>query len=297
MTQPTGAAVPSNEGIHDVRLQTVDTLPAVCSDVLTEIHRGLARTLRGAMSEHLEATVMVEPPEVAQQPYSQFLHSVETPVFSSLITSELLSAPMLVVVDHAFVSAVLDKLLGGPGAPITERWPTDVDISLFDRVISVLLASLQAAFRPLSSATFSAERTELSPHFLSIAAHDDPVITFRLESQLEETSIGGFSCCFPFGSLVDLVAALPGAAMPVLPQIEEAGIDLEEAPVTMTLSLRNTGVAIGDFMSLEVGDVVILDHWADEPAIASVGNVPVLGVELGQMQGHLAAVVTDWRET
>ena len=297
MTQPTGAAVSSTEGIHDVRLQTVDTLPAVCSDVLTEIHRGLARTLRTALSEYLEVTVTVGAPEQAQEPYSQFLQDVETPVFASLVASDLLTAPMLVVVDHSFVSAILDRLLGGPGVAVTDRWPTDIDVSLFDRVIGVVLASLQAAFRPLSATTFEAERTELSPHFLSIAAHDDPVITFRLTTELEENPIGGFSCVFPFASLVEIIAKLPGAVMPVLPEVEEAGLDLEEAPVTMSLSLRSTGVPIGDFMSLEVGDVVILDHWADEPAIASVGDVPVLGVELGQMQGHLAAIVKDWRET
>ena len=298
MAEDSAGAPVQQAAVHDIHLQTVDTLPSVCTDVLVEIHRGLARSLRASLSQYLETPLSLSMPEHRQQPYGQYLQAVDTPVFAAMCSADFLSGPLLLVADHELASSLIDRLLGGSGTPTTDRWPTDVDAKLFSRVLGLVLNALDSAFRPLLAAHFVGERTELSPHFLPIAAHHEPVIAFRLGVEMAGNAIGTLTMCYPFASLATLIDSLPGADMPAPPAPESpsASIDVLETAVQLRLALRSTRLAVGDFMSLREGDVVILDHWADEPAIGLVGDQPIVGVDLGQLSGHLAAVVSDWRE-
>lgn len=289
--------VPVRAGVEDVHLQTVDTLPTVCSDVLTEIHRGFARVSRTSLSEFLEADMTVSGPLVRQTSYADYLSSLAPPVFSGVVDCEFLSGPLVATTNHGLASSLLDRLLGGPGRPVVDRWPTEVDTAMFWGLLERLLGSLQLAFRPLTETTLILRRLELSPHFLSVAPHDDPVIVFEFNIALGDDDLGAFTACYPFSSLTPLVESLPTSTAAFAPETEPVGLELEDVGVRMRVTLNPTRMSIGEFLTLQTGDVVLLDHWADQPAWGQVSGQTVMGVQLGQMNGHMAAVVDDWRET
>lgn len=292
---------PAFAGVEDVHLQTVDTLPAVCTDVLIELHRGFGRIVRTNLSEYLESDLTVTAPVIRQLSYAEYLHSLNPPVFAGVASCDFLSGPLIATSDHSLASALIDRLLGGPGQPVTDRWPTDVDTAIFWGLLERMLACLQVAFRPLAETEIALSRLELSPHFLSVAAHEEPVAVFDFTLIQGEDPLGSLTLCYPFASLTPLIERLPTPTAPPPgeePVTEAAlGPELEDVEVTLDLALNPTRIPIAEFLTLQPGDVVLLDHWADEPAIGYVSQHPVLGLQLGQMQGHLAGAVTDWRES
>lgn len=290
--------VPQNgTGVHDVHLKTIDTLPKLTVDVLMEVHRSFARSLRSALSELLECDVAVGQPTFGQVTYGRYLAGIEPPVMASVAAAELLDDNCMIVASHELVSSLIDRLLGGRGHPTVDRWPTDVDVAVFAQVETLILAALGSAFRPLAPATFEKERTETSPHFLGLTTHGTAVIGFDLEINLETVDIGTISVCYPLTSLRSLIEMLPGGdvAVPDDDDLVER-VDLSEAPVRLELTLNKTRIPIGDFMSLRIGDVVLLDHWADQPALGMIGNQLLLEAEVGQQNGLLAALISDWRQ-
>ncbi len=292
--------VPAFTGVEDVHLQTVDTLPAVCTDVLIELHRGFGRVVRTNLSEYLESDMTVTAPVIRQLSYAEYVSSLSPPVFAGIASCDFLSGPFIATADHKLASALIDRLLGGGGQPVTDRWPTEVDTAIFWGLLERMLASLQTAFRPLVETELSLNGLELSPHFLSVAAHDEPVAVFDFTLSLAEDELGSLTICYPFASLIPLIERLPTPA-PTPPGEEHAsqpptGPELEDVEVTVNLALHPTRIPIAEFLTLQPGDVVLLDHWADEPAVGYVNQHPVFGLQLGQMQGHLAGAITEWRE-
>ena len=122
------------------------------------------------------------------------------------------------------------------------------------------------------------------------------MISYALSVSLGEDIIGTISVIYPFASLRPLLEQVPNN-----PEDEErpappASVQLEDVEVELRAVIGPTTVGVGDFLSLEPGDVLVLDQWADQPTIGMVNGTPLLELTVGASSGHVAAVVEGWKE-
>ena len=289
-------STPSSASIEDVQLQTVDELPKGLSSLLTEVHDVAGRSLQSTLREWAKAALLVERQPDLQAPYSEFTRTLELPVAIASVDSPALAAPFVVCMDGRLSSSVTDLLLGGQIREPVDRWPTTTDIALRSGAIEELLKPLHDAFRPVLPLDAKISRFESSPNFIFDIGPDDPVIVYTFAVSLGDQAAGDLSVIYPFAALQPPLDEVNVGTVEPPTIFEPSVVQLEEVEVELLALIGPTSVAVGDFLSLQPGDVLVLDQWADQPSIGMVHGVPLLELSVGASSGHVAAVVERWKE-
>lgn len=202
----------------------------------------------------------------------------------------------LLAIDRAFVEALGEALLGGDPADVCLRIPSRtlsrLDLELAMGMAHRLLGDLGAAFQPVGTVRFDADRIETSPRFATIARPSCGCMCVRLAVELEGRS-GGLDLLLPYGLLE-----------PVRPQLQSmfAGERFGNDPlwrrhlVRETLhSLTTVQVVVGtiqlplcDLLAAAAGTVFAVDGDSDGAV-----RVEVAGRSL--VTGRLRAGKRCWR--
>lgn len=135
-----------------------------------------------------------------------------------------------------------------------------------------------------------------SPNFIFDIGPDDPVIVYTFAVSLGDQAAGDLSVIYPFAALQPLLDEVNVGTVEPPTIFEPSVVQLEEVEVELLALIGPTSVAVGDFLSLQPGDVLVLDQWADQPSIGMVHGVPLLELSVGASSGHVAAVVERWKE-
>ncbi|MBY6264622.1 hypothetical protein EI613_22265 [Azospirillum sp. 412522] len=110
----------------------------------------------------------------------------------------------LLAIDRAFVEALGEVLLGGDPADVCLRVPSRVlsklDLELTMEAARRLLGELGAAFRPVATVRFDADRVETSPRFAIISRPASGCMCVRIAAYLDGRS-GGLDLLLPYGLL------------------------------------------------------------------------------------------------
>src|SRR6185436_3638711 len=110
----------------------------------------------------------------------------------------------LLVVDSAMIYSVVDVLLGGrrgtAAMRIEGRPYTTIERNLVERLVTVVLNDLSAAFDPLSPVTFRFDRLEINPRFASIVRPANAAILARLRIDMEDRG-GRLELLLPYATL------------------------------------------------------------------------------------------------
>ena len=122
------------------------------------------------------------------------------------------------------------------------------------------------------------------------------MIVYRFEIALGDDSAGAMSVVYPFAALQPLLDQVPIGQVEPPAEVTPAVVQLEDVEVELRALIGTTPVAVGDFLSLRPGDVLVLDQWADQPSVGMVHGVPLLELSVGASSGHVAAVVERWKE-
>ena len=98
----------------------------------------------------------------------------------------------LMITDSALIYSIVDVLLGGrrgtAAMRIEGRPYTTIERNLVERMVTVILSDLSAAFDPISPVTFRFDRLETNPRFATIARPANAAVLARLRICLLYTS-------------------------------------------------------------------------------------------------------------
>jgi len=283
-------------GVEEVQLQTVDELPDGLAALLDEIHDVARRALQSQIREMARATVSVTRADAVQTAYSNVSREMDIPSSVASVHSNALGGFFIAHLDATLSSALIDLKLGGQVRPPADRWPTSVDVAVLTMMVDKLISPLQEAFRPVFLLDYSIANFETSPNFVFEVAPDDPVVAYKYEFTHDENSLGAMTFVFPFSSLQHLLSKVPTSLVVDPADEEQEAMALDDVEVELRAMVGPTSVAVGEFLSLQPGDVLVLDQWADQPSIGMVHGVPLLELTIGAASGHVAAVVERWKE-
>ena len=77
---------------------------------------------------------------------------------------------------------------------------TTIERNLVERMVSVILADMSAAFEPLSPVNFRQERVETNPRFATIARPANAAILIKLRIDMEDRG-GRLELLLPYATL------------------------------------------------------------------------------------------------
>ena len=234
------------------------------------VHDKMARSLASQISSIMRSIVEIQLHSVDQMTYGEFLMSLPNPTSFNVFSVKPLEGSGVIEINPSIAFPMLDRLLGGKGEPFdVTREFSDIELSLFDTILRVMMSTLKEAWGPVMDVYPNIESKESSPSVVQIVAQNEIVVMVVMEIIIGQSS-GMINICYP-------VIALE----PILPKLASRDLMLNEtstkksrntelqvllggAKVNIEGSLGNAELTMKDSLDLKVGDVVKLSNPADD---------------------------------
>jgi flagellar motor switch protein FliM len=260
------------------------------------LHETFCRLVQNKLSGALRAMVEVEVVSADQLSYGEFVNSMPTPSFITIVTMEPLEGNAVVEMSLPLVFSIIDRLAGGSGMQRPKpRELTEIELALVGNVTEVLLEGFTDAWSSVIPARFRRVATEMNPQFAQVVAPSEMVVLITFELHVGAAT-GTVSLCVPYlvlepamGKLTaqSYFSTLAGASTP---ELREGIVShLGGVLVPVTVELGSAELNVGDLLALAPGDVIPLSIAPGADAVVRVGLRDAFHAQPGT-RGRRAAV-------
>ena len=244
------------------------------------MHDRFARNFSSSLSAYLRTITEVNLVSVEQLSYQEFLLSVPDPTCFNAISIRPLEGGFALEVNPQLVFPIIDKMLGGPGEPLKQmRTMTDIEQSIFDGVLKLLLDDLREAWRGIIDLEFKIQARETSPQLIQIVAPNEVVLLVVFEVKMG-TVVGMVNLAIP-SIILEPVANKFDQEMYTgykkSSNHEEARLlmeSLKRCDMTVCAEIRGTNLRLSDILALQVGDLIPLNQRFDAPMDLTLDSIP-----------------------
>jgi len=251
------------------------------------VHDKMARSLASQISSIMRSIVEIQLHSVDQMTYGEFLMSLPNPTSFNVFSVKPLEGSGVIEINPSIAFPMLDRLLGGKGEPFdASREFSDIELSLFETILRVMMSTLKEAWGPVMEVYPTIESKESSPNVVQIVAQNEIVVMVVMEIIIGHSS-GMMNICYP-------VIALE----PILPKLASRDLMLNEtsskksrntelqvllggAKVDIEANLGNADLTMGDVLDLQIGDVLRLSSAANDVVTVSVDGKERFKGEIG----------------
>jgi flagellar motor switch protein FliM len=286
-------------GIHAIinsALVAYERLPML-EVVFDRLVRMMTTSLRNFTSENVEVSL----DNVTSIRFGDYLNSIPLPAILSVFRAEEWDNYGLLTVDSSLIYSVVDVLLGGrrgtAAMRIEGRPYTTIERNLIERMITVVLADMNAAFEPLTKVKFLYDRIETNPRFATIARPANAAIVARLRIDMEDRG-GRLELLLPYATLEPVRELLLQMFMG-----EKFGRDsiwenhlateLWSTDVQIEAVLDEQVMSLRDVLNLQPGHTVMFNASPNSPVELRCGGVPMVSGRMGRVRGRIAVRVDE----
>ncbi|MBT5266778.1 MAG: flagellar motor switch protein FliM [Rhodospirillaceae bacterium] len=283
------------QAIVNSALVSYERLPML-EVVFDRLVRMMSTSLRNFTSDNVEVSL----DNITSIRFGDYLNSIPLPAMLSVFKAEEWDNYGLLVVDSALIYSIVDVLLGGrrgtAAMRIEGRPYTTIERNLVERMVSVVLSDLSAAFDPLSPVTFRFDRLETNPRFATIARPANAAVLARLRIDMEDRG-GRLELMLPYATLEPVRELLLQMFMGekfgrdsiwethLANELWNTDIELEAVLDQMVMSLN-------DVLNWVPGSKVTLNSRPDSTIDMRCGEVPLFNGKMGQKGGHISVRIS-----
>ncbi len=267
------------------------------------IHDKMARNLASEMSATLRSIIEIQLQSVDQMTYGEFLMSLPSPTSFNVFSIRPLDGSAVLEINPSIVFPMIDRLLGGKGEQYdTERELSDIEITLLDNILKVMMAKLKESWAPIFELVPIIESKESSPNVIQIVAQNEIVVMVVLEITIGETS-GMINLAYPVIHLESILSRLAskdimiGERSAKKSRANELKELLKRADIVNEGILGSTHLSIKKILELEIGDVIKLNTPESNEAIITVDKKELFKAEMGIHNYHKTLKITQMIKT
>ncbi len=251
--------------------------------MLQGVHESFARSLETALSTFLQSEIRTALDQMSFLTAGEFQKGLRAP--ACLIRMRLLPREdcVLVHLTPPVVFGLLEMLLGGSGGTGEKesRALTEIEWSLLEEVVRVMVRALGEAWQPFHAVEFKVESLESDPAMLPANDPGQALVLVRIALGFAGES-GEVSIAVP-QEFFD--SAAPAMTMKEAPQIAPPEEDvqrnlrlLEDAAVDLEVTLDGPTMEFRELMALKAGQVVRFNYPLGKPVQALVnGSLAISG--------------------
>ena len=241
---------------------------------------GYARVINSRINALLHTTCEIEVESIEEQRYNEFSNALtESDVLAlAKIDQEQLQeeSPILVHLDTEIVLTMVDRMMGGDGAPdsnlATDYKMTDLELNMYEDIIGSLIELLGGSWENYIGLKFEYVRTEVNPTLVQLIGFDETVILVVLDIKFPNCS-GRMSLVLPGVMLTNIFAEIgKSTARHVTGEDKSDEIfgSLRESDLEIVAELARTRLLLSDLYHLNVGDVVDIKQPKDSPIFLNI---------------------------
>ncbi len=286
-----------NSGIRaiiDSAMVSYERLPML-EIVFDRLVRLMTTSLRNFTSDNVEVSL----DRITSVRFGDYLNSIPLPAMLAVFKAEEWDNFGLATVNSSLIYSIIDVLLGGRRGASTVRIEgrpyTTIETSLVKRMIEVVLADAELAFKPLSPVKFNIDRLETNPRFAAISRPANAAILVRLRIDMEDRG-GNIELLLPYATIEPIRATLLQMFMGEKfgrDQIWEGHLATEigQAQVEVAAVLYEERLPLRRMMDLNVGDTLMLELKPDAPVTVRCGDVTLTEGRMGKVGDRVAVRV------
>lgn len=266
-------------------------------------HETFQRAFGAQLSSVLRTMVRLELLAIDQLTYDEYVRAMPNPTVICQLSMAPLPGTALIEMSTSTALILVDRLLGGMGTPGLSRRPTELEASLIADLMKAAETALRDTFEPLVAIEPAVQGVEFNPNFAHGANPSEMVLVMSYSLAVVQglRAEGLVTVCYPYSMLHPMWDLVPdtdelrpalGAGTATAPQILSA---LPDIPLPLSVRLRESAIGASELASLEVGDVVRLDHKVNEPVIGAIAGMELLEGRFGRKGKNVAVEISNWR--
>src|SRR5712672_375224 len=281
--------------IIDSAMVSYERLPML-EIVFDRLVRLMTTSLRNFTSDNVEVSL----DRITSVRFGDYLNSIPLPAILAVFKAEEWDNFGLMTVNSGLIYSIIDVLLGGrrgqTAVRVEGRPYTTIESNLVKRMIEVVLADAELAFKPLSPVKFAIDRLETNPRFAAISRPANAAILVRLRIDMEDRG-GNVELLLPYATIEPI--------RPVLLQMfmgEKFGRDpiweghlateIGQAEIAVNAVLYEAKLPLKQLMKLKLGETLLLGIKADASISVRCGDVTMTEGRMGRVGDRIAVRVT-----
>jgi len=261
------------------------------------LHETFARNLGASLSAYLRAYLTASIVSVKQLSYHEFSAELASPTCLISLGLQPYEGNAVMELNPALIFPMIELLLGGSGRqPVTlTREITEIELKLLQSLFRIMLQDLQGAWKSVVNLEFAVEAVETETQSFRVLAPQEAVVAIGIEMRIGEVS-GMMNLAIPSVILKMMrqkfdqqwmsrkVETGPAKPAEILKKIRSSRVRLEATMGAPSISIR-------DLISLEAGDVLIVDHPAKSLLALQVNGIHKYQGRLINARGKMAFAV------
>lgn len=253
------------------------------------------------LSGTLRTTCQVDVVSAEELTYSEYTNSLQPPIILAIVDMPPLDGSTLIEISPSIAYGILNRLLGGRGGDLeTSKTFTDIDIALIERVLQQMLKQVDAAWTRIVKVKSRLNRIETSPQFAQIVAYNEPTVIITISVKIGDEVDGFINICIPYAAIEPINSNMESSMWISSKKIKydpenEVNIreKLKKAKFDVVADFTSMPVSINDIVSLEVGDVLKLDHRVEDGLWVKIAGKPKFRGKLGVFENKYAIKLSE----
>ena len=265
--------------------------------IFERLVRLLSTSLRNFFTDNVEVTLE----SIRSIRFGDYINSISQPALLSVFKAEDWDNFGLITIESSLIYSVLDAMFGGkrgqPAPRIDGRPFTSIENRMVRRVIELVLTDAEAAFKPLSPVSFTVDRVESNPRFVSISRPANAAIRVELKFDMEGRG-GALHILLPYATIEPirelLLESFMGEKLGRDPIWENhLATEVWQADVDVTCVLHETQMPLKRVMKHEIGDTLMFDARPDSIVSLRCGDFVVTEGRIGRVDDKIAVQVVN----
>ncbi|MGL4730129.1 MAG: flagellar motor switch protein FliM [Clostridium sp.] len=236
------------------------------------VHDNYSRIISNYLTAQLRSNIKVNVESVQQITYEEFIHSIPNPTVLTLFRMPPLSGDILLETNAEFVLRMYDVLAGGSGYKRPKlKELTEIEKKLIKVLNGGLISNLKLAWEDVLEVQPEIQEIETNPALNQTLAPNEPVALITFTVEMFNTTMF-MNICIPHLSIEKVLDKLVIRYW-FSDDDDELAIEhkkkvrhgLERVDVDVLSVLGKTQIAVNDFLTLGIGDVIKLDNSIESP--------------------------------
>lgn len=284
--------------VHDFRRASKFTKEHL--KTLGNIFENYARMVTTFLTGYLRTLVQVDviPPEPLA--YNDFINAISNPAVLAVINFRPLNGSIIYEVAPQIAFALIDRIMGGRGGSMERvREFSEIERAIIERILKQMIKIMEEPWENVARIQPLLERIETNPQFAQIIPPTEMVAIITLTAKIGDTE-GLINICIPHMVLEPIISKLSTKYWFTMTEKEDSletktAVEgrIQNTELILRALLGKTSITVGEFLELQIGDVIPLDTAVNGNLEVMVGNMHKFQAKPGVVKNKVAVKITD----
>ena len=232
--------------------------------------------------------------------FNEFTNALSNPVILGIINFAPLNGQIIIDLATNLGYAMLDRMLGGSGAPLEKnREFSEIELTIIQKLLVMFTQLLREPWKNVIDINPVLQRLETNPQFAQVIAPNDMIAIVTLNMKIGEVE-GFMNVCLPFFTLEDVMDKLNTKYwFSTMQENRDENYEdyieslIRKVDIPIRAVLGKSTISVNDFMNLQVGDCIRLDSRVDDDMNIFVGNIKKFTALPGAEKDSYAVRITS----